>query len=196
VRAVIDSGLARVAGHSTWSGLPTLEVARISQASAQQRAGRAGRTGPGRAIRLYPLEDFLRRPLQPAPEITRADLAPVVLLVDAIGLAWEQLGWLNAPPAAAVEQARELLARLGATGETAREMVRYPLHPRLGRLIVEARRRGVTEDGATVSSGASFAGFALRPGGVAGRRVATAHGTAGAPDPAAGGRQPPGGEAR
>ena len=152
VRAVIDSGLARVAGHSTWSGLPTLEVARISQASAQQRAGRAGRTGPGRAIRLYPLEDFLRRPLQPAPEITRADLAPVVLLVDAIGLAWEQLGWLNAPPAAAVEQARELLARLGATGETAREMVRYPLHPRLGRLIVEARRRGVTEDGATVAA--------------------------------------------
>jgi ATP-dependent helicase HrpB len=152
VRAVIDSGLARVAGHSTWSGLPTLEVARISQASAQQRAGRAGRTGPGRAIRLYPLEDLLRRPPQQAAEITRADLAPVALLLNALGLELEQLGWLNAPPAAAVEQARELLARLGATGETAREMVRYPLHPRLARLIVEARRRGVAEDGATVAA--------------------------------------------
>ena len=61
VNTVIDSGLARVAGHSPWSGLPTLEVARISQASANQRAGRAGRTGPGRAIRLYPMEDFVRR---------------------------------------------------------------------------------------------------------------------------------------
>ncbi len=152
VRAVVDSGLARVAGHSPWSGLPTLDVARISQASAQQRAGRAGRTGPGRAIRLYPLEDFLRRPPQQAPEVMRADLAPVVLLVDAMGIEWEQLGWLDAPPTAAVERARELLARLGATGETAREMVRYPLHPRLARLIVEARRRGVLEDGAAVAA--------------------------------------------
>jgi len=152
VRAVVDSGLARVAGHSPWSGLPTLEVARISQASAQQRAGRAGRTGPGRAIRLYPIEDFLRRPPQQAPEITRADLAPTILLVDAMGLEWDKLAWLDAPPAAAVAQARELLSRLGATGETAREMVRYPLHPRLGRLIVEARRRGVSQDGATVAA--------------------------------------------
>jgi ATP-dependent helicase HrpB len=151
VRAVVDSGLARVAGHSPWSGLPTLDVARISQASAEQRAGRAGRTGPGRAIRLYPLEDFLRRPPQQAPEVMRADLAPVVLLVDAMGLEWERLGWLDAPPTAAVERARELLARLGATGGTAREMVRYPLHPRLARLIVEARRRGVVEDGAAVA---------------------------------------------
>ena len=100
VRAVVDSGLARVAGYSPWSGLPTLEVARISQASAQQRAGRAGRTGPGRAIRLYPIEDFLRRPPQQAPEITRADLAPMVLLVDAMDLEWDKLAWLEAPPGA------------------------------------------------------------------------------------------------
>ncbi len=76
VNTVIDSGLARMASHSPWSGLPTLEVARISQASANQRAGRAGRTGPGRAIRLYPLEDFVRRPAHDVPEILRADLAP------------------------------------------------------------------------------------------------------------------------
>src|ERR1019366_10301531 len=58
VGAVIDSGLARMASHSPWSGLPTLQVARISQASAKQRAGRAGRTGPGRVVRLYPVEDL------------------------------------------------------------------------------------------------------------------------------------------
>src|ERR1019366_4252010 len=73
VGAVIDSGLARVPTHSPWSGLPALQVARVSQASANQRAGRAGRTGPGRAIRLYPLEDFVRRPGQDVPQILRED---------------------------------------------------------------------------------------------------------------------------
>src|SRR4029077_5096962 len=71
VSAVIDSGLARSASHSPWSGLPTLQIARISQASANQRAGRAGRTAPARAIRLYPLEDFVRRPAQDTPEVQR-----------------------------------------------------------------------------------------------------------------------------
>ena len=153
VAAVVDSGVARVAGHSPWSGLPTLEIARISQASANQRAGRAGRTGPGRAVRLYPLEDFVRRPAHDVPEIARADLAPAALLLDALGggrLA--DLDWLDAPPAASVEHAEDLLRQLGACGATAREMARYPLHPRLARLIVEARRRGVAEDGCTVAA--------------------------------------------
>jgi ATP-dependent helicase HrpB len=153
VSAVIDSGVARVASHSPWSGLPVLEVARISQASANQRAGRAGRTGPGRAIRLYPLEEFVRRPAQETPEILRADLAPAALLLRAMGLGgFGELEWLDAPPAAAVEHADELLAQLGATGATGREMARYPLHPRLARLIVEARRRGVAEDGCTAAA--------------------------------------------
>lgn len=156
VGAVIDSGLARVAGHSPWSGLPTLQVARVSQASANQRAGRAGRTGPGRAIRLYPLEDFVRRPAQDPPEVTRADLAPAAVLLDAMGARLDSLDWLDRPPAAAVERAEELLRQLGAVGpqgkEMAKEMARYPLHPRLGRLIVEARRRGVAEDGCTVAA--------------------------------------------
>jgi len=86
VGAVIDSGLARVASHSPWSGLPALQVARVSQASANQRAGRAGRTGPGRAIRLYPLEDFVRRPAQDVPQILREDLAPTALLLQAMNL--------------------------------------------------------------------------------------------------------------
>ena len=150
ITAVIDSGLARVAGHSPWSGLPTLNVGRISQASANQRAGRAGRTGPGRAVRLYPLEDFVRRPGHDVPEIMRADLAPVVLLLRAMGA--RELAWLDAPPPAALAHAEELLAELAPTPALVREMSRYPLHPRLARLIVESRRRGVAEDGCTVAA--------------------------------------------
>ena len=153
VSAVIDSGLARVAGHSPWSGLPVLQVARISQASANQRAGRAGRTGPGRAIRLYPLEEFVRRPAHDTPEIVRADLAPAALLVEAMGAgSLSALEWLDSPPAAHVERAAELLAQLGATGAAGKEMARYPLHPRLARLILEARARGVAEDGCTLAA--------------------------------------------
>jgi ATP-dependent helicase HrpB len=153
VGAVIDSGLARMASHSPWSGLPTLQVARISQASAKQRAGRAGRTGPGRVVRLYPVEDLARRPEHDTPEIARADLAPAALLLHAMGV--EGLGaleWLDAPPAAGVEHAEELLRQLGAFSPLGKEMARYPLHPRLGRLIVEARRRGVAEQGATIAA--------------------------------------------
>jgi ATP-dependent helicase HrpB len=153
VSAVIDSGVARSASHSPWSGLPVLQVARVSQASANQRAGRAGRTGPGRAIRLYPLEDFVRRPAHDPPEIARADLAPAALLVGALGAGrLTAIEWLDAPPAAAVEHADDLLRQLGAHGTTAREMARYPLHPRLARLIVEARRRGVAEDGCAAAA--------------------------------------------
>ena len=152
VASVIDSGLARVANHSPWSGLPALQVARISQASANQRAGRAGRTGPGRAIRLYPLEDFVRRPAQDVPQILREDLAPTALLLEAMNTDLGSLDWLDAPPAAAIDHARELLRQLGATGGTAREMARYPLHPRLSRLMVEARRRGVARDGCAVAA--------------------------------------------
>jgi len=152
VSTVIDSGVARVAGHSPWSGLPVLQVSRISQASANQRAGRAGRTGPGRAIRLYPLEDFVRRPAHDTPEIARADLAPVALLLAAMGEGIESMAWLDAPPLSAVEHAGALLAQLGVSEPMAREMARYPLHPRLSRLIIEARRRGVAEDGCTVAA--------------------------------------------
>ena len=153
VGAVIDSGLARIASHSPWSGLPTLQVARISQASAKQRAGRAGRTGPGRVVRLYPVEDFARRPAHDTPEIARADLSPAALLLHAMGVDGLQgLDWLDAPPAAAVEHAEDLLRQLGAFTHLGQEMARYPLHPRLARLIVEARRRGVAEQGATIAA--------------------------------------------
>ncbi len=158
VRAVIDSGLARVAGHSAWSGLPTLTVSRVSKASANQRAGRAGRTGPGCVIRLYPAEDFQRRPEQAAPEIQREDLAQVALYAKAMGVDLPALPWLDAPPEESLRAAEQLLQRLGALdapgrlSAIGRELAALPLHPRLGRLVVEAKRRGVAADGCTIAA--------------------------------------------
>jgi ATP-dependent helicase HrpB len=148
VTAVIDSGLARFATSSPWSGLPTLQVGRVSKASAKQRAGRAGRTGPGRALRLYTEEDYLRRPEQDAPEIVRSDLSQLCLDLRAMRIAHaDDIDWLDAPPAAAVQRAESLLDRLGVTDGMAQRLARYPLPPRLSRILVEAMERGVGEDG-------------------------------------------------
>src|ERR1019366_7768841 len=83
VRIVIDSGLARIPTDSPWTGLPSLEIRRISKASARQRAGRAGRTAPGRVIRLYTADDFHRRPDHDAPEILRRELSQMWLALEA-----------------------------------------------------------------------------------------------------------------
>ena len=147
VTAVIDSGLARIASHSPWTGLPTLEIGRISKASAKQRAGRAGRTAPGVVLRLYPEADFAQRAEHDAPEITRSDLSQMLLALRAAAMpSAQQLEWLTAPPEAAVQSAEALLDRLGARGEIANEMLRYPVSPRLSRILVEAKRRGVGDE--------------------------------------------------
>lgn len=153
VTAVVDSGLARIAGHSPWTGLPTLELGRISQASAIQRAGRAGRTGPGVAVRLYPQEDFAQRPAFDPPALLRDDLTGLCLGLRVMGLSGPgAMHWLDTPPEAAVAHAEALLGRLGATGETAKEMARFPLPPRLARMLVEAMRRGCTEQATAVAA--------------------------------------------
>ena len=145
VTTVIDSGLARIATTSPWTGLPTLEVGRISQASARQRAGRAGRTGPGLVLRLYPEEDLRLRPAHDAPEILRSDLAQLVLTLRVMGLEREAAHiFLDAPPPAAMEAAETLLDRLGATGKRAAELTRYPLPPRLARVLTESIDRNVS----------------------------------------------------
>ena len=158
VTAVIDSGLARVAGFSPWSGLPVLNVARISQASATQRAGRAGRTQAGRVVRLYPAEDFHRRAAHDVPEIARRELSGTCLEIMAMGLDPRELPWLDAPPEAAVASARQLLADLGAMNadgkltENGRSMAAYPLHPRLSRLLLEAAQRGAGDEGCALAA--------------------------------------------
>lgn len=153
VRAVIDSGLARVARDDPWTGLPTLELARISQASAAQRAGRAGRTAPGRAIRLYTRHDHDDRAAFTPPEIVRLDLADLVMDALSAGASPRELDWLEPPPAASLERAESLLRDLGAIDdagrtETGRAMAALPVHPRHARLLVEARRRGVGREAA------------------------------------------------
>lgn len=146
VTAVIDSGLARSAAYSPWSGLPTLQVVRISKASALQRAGRAGRTGPGLALRLYPAEDFAQRPEHDTPEILRSDLSGLCLSLRAMGLSGPgELDWLEPPPDTAVAHAEALLHRLGADGDDARRLARLPLPPRLARMLLEATERDVDE---------------------------------------------------
>ena len=145
VTAVIDSGLARIATYSQWTGLPTLHLGRVSKASAKQRAGRAGRTGPGRVVRLYTVEDYLRRPEHDEPEIARSELSQLCLALRAMRVG--QIDWLDAPPGAAVAQAESLLDRLGATGTVVQQLARYPLHPRLSRILTAAMERGVGEDG-------------------------------------------------
>jgi ATP-dependent helicase HrpB len=164
VVAVVDSGLVRAASHAPWSGLPVLAVGRASRASCTQRAGRAGRTRPGRCLRLFTKGDFDTRPEHDAPEILRLDLAQTVLELAASGHDIATLGWLDPPPDASVRAARELLVRLGAldgtradTGaypatELGRRMLAFPLHPRQARLLVEAEARGVGEDGAVLAA--------------------------------------------
>ncbi|MBZ4415983.1 ATP-dependent helicase HrpB [Myxococcus sp. RHSTA-1-4] len=159
VAVVIDTGLARVASHSPWSGLPQLKLSRVSRASAIQRAGRAGRTRAGHCLRLYTQHDFDGRPEQEAPEIRRMDLAETVLALRASGVT--DLGafpFFEAPPAASLEAAETLLRRLGAVDPKGRvtdvgqRLLRFPVHPRQARVIVEGERRGVGAEAATLAA--------------------------------------------
>jgi ATP-dependent helicase HrpB len=158
VRAVIDSGLARVAGHSPFSGLPTLGTAPISRASAAQRAGRAGRLGPGRCVRLYTKFDHDARPEHDSAEIAREDLAESRLSIAALGFKIEASDWFEPPPEAAWRAATELLQGLGALDEhnalteLGRRMANQPLHPRLSRLLLEAHKRGAGAAGCIVAA--------------------------------------------
>ncbi|HEX8148545.1 MAG TPA: ATP-dependent helicase HrpB [Pyrinomonadaceae bacterium] len=159
VAAVVDSGLARVATHSPWSGLPLLKVSRVSRASAVQRAGRAGRTREGRCLRLYTAQDFGARPEHETPEVRRLDLAESVLELRAAGVGdLREFDWFEAPQPEALEAAETLLRRLGAIDagggvtDPGRSMLRLPLHPRLARIVVEAESRGVAREACAVAA--------------------------------------------
>ena len=131
VVCVIDSGLARIARHSPWTGLPSLQIEPVSRASCAQRAGRAGRTRPGRVVRLYTKHDHDTRRAFEVAEVGRTDLAGAALELYGAGLSIAQLRWFEAPPASATTAADELLARLGAIANGAitplgRRMLRSP----------------------------------------------------------------------
>jgi ATP-dependent helicase HrpB len=158
VVCVIDAGLARVARHSPWTGLPSLQIEPVSRASCTQRAGRAGRTRPGHVVRLYTKHDHDTRRAFEVPEIARTDLAGAALELHGAGLAGlAALAWFEAPPAAAATAAEDLLVRLGGIDRGAitalgRRMLRFPLHPRLARIVCEAESRGVAEPACAIAA--------------------------------------------
>lgn len=148
VTAVVDTGQARMLVYDPGVGLDRLELTPISQASADQRAGRAGRLQPGRCVRLWSSQQQAARPAQTEPEVRRADLAGAVLQLFALGEAdVRSFPWFEPPREIVVQQSLELLTRLGAISDgqltaTGRLLARLPVHPRLGRLLLEGERAG------------------------------------------------------
>lgn len=145
VRVVIDGGLARIARFDPRRGINTLLVEKISRASADQRAGRAGRTAPGHCLRLWTEREHLDRVPQELPEIKRLDLAEVVLTLKASGVAdVAAFRWLEPPDLHALARAEQLLADLGALSadgqitELGRRMLAFPVHPRYARMLLAA----------------------------------------------------------
>lgn len=153
VNRVIDAGLEKKLYYSWWSGSPELVTENISQASAIQRAGRAGRERAGEVIRLYTKSDYETfKPFSP-PEITRSDLSHVIL--ELLSLGFEQpdkINWMDAPPEKALASAIETLLLLEAIINTQTgfkmtaigyECVKAPVHPRLARVLIEAHSLGI-----------------------------------------------------
>jgi ATP-dependent helicase HrpB len=146
VTVVIDAGLARRSRFDPATGMSRLELTRISRASAEQRAGRAGRTAPGVCYRLWSEGAHASLAAHTPPEMLEADLAPLALELAQWGVAEAAgLSWLDAPAAPQLQQARELLLRLqaldaqGAITPMGREMAALPLHPRLAHMLLASR---------------------------------------------------------
>jgi ATP-dependent helicase HrpB len=186
VTAVIDCGLARVARFDPHRGINTLLIEKISIASADQRAGRAGRTAPGVCVRLWTEREHAQRPLQELPEVKRLDLSEVVLTLKASGID-DVFGfsWLEKPEPKALERAETLLADLGAIGaaatslrtadrtgvaaaqsngitEVGRRMLRFPVHPRYARMFIAAQEYGCVRSVALMAALTQGRNFLLR----------------------------------
>src|SRR5687768_8742799 len=148
VRIVVDAGLERRSLFDPSSGMNRLEVQRISRASAEQRAGRAGRTAPGICFRLWGEGAQRSLAAYAAPEVCVADLAPLALDLAVWGTQADSLRWLDAPPAATLASARDLLRRLGALDDAGkvtahgRAMQEFPAHPRLAHMLLKSRQLG------------------------------------------------------
>lgn len=170
VTAVVDSGLARVARYDPHRGINTLLIEKISAASADQRAGRAGRTAPGVCVRLWTESEHARRPLQELPEVKRLDLAEVVLTLKAAGID-DIYGfpWLEKPDPRSLERAETLLQDLGALygpgkgiTELGRKMLRFPMHPRYARMFLAAQDYGCVRSVALMAALTQGRNFLLR----------------------------------
>jgi len=153
IRFVIDSGLVRISRYAHSSRIQRLPIEPVSQASANQRAGRCGRLGPGTCVRLYAEEDFAGRPEYTEPEILRTSLASVILRMLTMNLgAVEDFPFVDRPAPRMINDAYHLLFELGALdGERrptalGRQLARWPLDVRLARMVEEGARQGCLED--------------------------------------------------
>ncbi|MDD2765182.1 MAG: ATP-dependent helicase HrpB [Opitutaceae bacterium] len=191
VTAVVDSGLARIPRYDPHRGINTLLIEKISAASADQRAGRAGRTAPGVCVRLWTEHEHARRPAQELPEVKRLDLSEVVLTLKAAGIDDIQgFPWLEKPDPRSLERAELLLEDLGAiTGrarppgapddsggpalptaplritELGRRMLRFPVHPRYARMFLAAEDYGCVRPVALMAALTQGRNFLLRGAG-------------------------------
>ncbi len=170
VTTVIDCGLARVARFDPHRGINTLLIEKISAASADQRAGRAGRTAPGVCVRLWTEREHGNRAPQELPEVKRLDLSEVVLTLKASGIDdVMNFPWLEKPDAVGLVRAENLLADLGALGgekktitAVGRKMLRFPVHPRYARMLLAAEERGCVRPVALMAALTQGRNFLLR----------------------------------
>ena len=182
IRYVIDPGLARISRYSNKTKVQRLPIEPVSQASANQRAGRCGRVAEGVAIRLFSQADYVSRPRFTEPEILRTSLASVILQMASLGLgAVEDFPFLDAPDRRAVRDGVALLVEIGALAqdrETAdaapassqyrltgigRDLARLPIDPRLGRMLLEAERLGCASEVLVIVAALSIQDVRERP---------------------------------
>ena len=170
IRYVIDAGTARVKRYSLRSKVEQLMVEPISQAAANQRAGRCGRVANGICIRLYDDKDFAGRPRFTDPEILRSSLAGVILRMKSLHLGVvEDFPFIEAPSKRAITDGYQLLAELGAVDDNneltpiGKELARLPLDPRVGRMILEARGREALDEVLVIASAMSVQDVRDRP---------------------------------
>ncbi|MES2280081.1 MAG: ATP-dependent RNA helicase HrpA [Pseudomonadota bacterium] len=170
IRYVIDAGTARVKRYSFRNKVEQLLVEPISQAAANQRAGRCGRVADGICIRLYDEQDFLGRARFTDPEILRSSLAAVILRMKALHLgAIENFAFIEPPQGRAMADGYQLLAELGAVDDdneltpVGRTLAKLPLDPRVGRMILEARDRGALDEVLVIASALSVQDVRDRP---------------------------------
>jgi ATP-dependent helicase HrpA len=170
IRYVVDSGLARVKRYSYRTKVEQLQIESISQAAANQRAGRCGRVADGVCIRLYDEKDFQGRPRFTDPEILRSSLAGVILRMKALRLGQvEDFPFLEPPPRKAIADGYALLGELGAVDDAneltamGQELARLPLDPRVGRMILEARDRQSLSEVLIIASALSVQDVRDRP---------------------------------
>ncbi len=159
IRLVIDAGLARVARFDPWRGINTLLIENVSRASADQRAGRAGRTAPGHAIRLWTEHEHAGRAGHDLPEIKRVDPSEIILTLKALGVRdVAAYPWLEPPEPKALERALLLLRDLGALDAAGaptplgRRMLSFPVHPRYARMLLAAGERGAVRPIALIAA--------------------------------------------